>query len=146
MKTLIYGSSGEDVIKLQGGLAILQYKPFTDNPEEVDGRFGIKTLNTVKQFQADAGLKIDGIVGSNTWGKLNDAVVGKINIKPYSSTITSAILSYPDGSGTLTVSTSFGQSVIKFLNTPIYSGIRVGHIAMASILGLLVTGIMSRKK
>lgn len=36
----------------------------------VDGIFGAKTKQAVKDFQAKHGLKQDGIVGKNTWGKM----------------------------------------------------------------------------
>ena len=62
MKTVKYSSSGSDVLKLQQGLAVLGYRPFASNPAESDSKFGTKTLNAVKQFQADAGLKSDGIL------------------------------------------------------------------------------------
>ena len=35
-----------------------------------DGTFGKQTLAAVKQFQKDCGIKVDGIVGKDTWGKL----------------------------------------------------------------------------
>ena len=33
----------------------------------VDGTFGPETKKNVRQYQADKGLKVDGIVGENTW-------------------------------------------------------------------------------
>ena len=36
----------------------------------VDGIFGSKTLQAVKEFQKKQGLVVDGIVGPNTWAKL----------------------------------------------------------------------------
>jgi peptidoglycan hydrolase-like protein with peptidoglycan-binding domain len=36
----------------------------------VDGLFGDKTTNWVKQFQRGEGLRDDGIVGENTWERL----------------------------------------------------------------------------
>ncbi|MFK0288713.1 peptidoglycan-binding protein [Streptomyces sp. NPDC090499] len=36
----------------------------------VDGRFGPDTRTAVEGFQHDHGLKVDGIVGVNTWRAL----------------------------------------------------------------------------
>lgn len=36
----------------------------------VDGFFGVATDKNVRQYQADKGLKVDGIVGTNTWAAL----------------------------------------------------------------------------
>lgn len=36
----------------------------------VDGVFGNKTLANVRKYQADKGLKVDGVVGMNTWAAL----------------------------------------------------------------------------
>ena len=35
-----------------------------------DGSYGDETVKTVKQFQKDNGLVVDGVVGQNTWSKL----------------------------------------------------------------------------
>lgn len=40
----------------------------------VDGLFGIKTYLAVREFQKNNDLFVDGIVGPNTWGKLDDLV------------------------------------------------------------------------
>ena len=56
------GSRGEDVIYLQKQLTILGY-----SVGNVDGIFGVKTLEAVKAFQAENKLVVDGIVGSKTW-------------------------------------------------------------------------------
>lgn len=37
----------------------------------VDGNFGLKTLQAIKEFQTQNGLVSDGIVGIKTWTKLN---------------------------------------------------------------------------
>ncbi|TWT25289.1 peptidoglycan-binding protein [Planomicrobium sp. CPCC 101110] len=36
-------------------------------PTAVDGIFGPETEKNVRQYQRDKGLKVDGIVGVNTW-------------------------------------------------------------------------------
>jgi peptidoglycan hydrolase-like protein with peptidoglycan-binding domain len=66
--TLKYGSSGDEVKKLQETLnATGNYNLATD------GRFGAKTQEAVKAYQKANGLSVDGIVGNNTWGALNKA-------------------------------------------------------------------------
>ena len=54
----------------------LQYKLFSRlyNPGTIDGIFGNKTFEAVKQFQKDNGLGADGIVGPKTWSKLKPIV------------------------------------------------------------------------
>lgn len=63
--TIRKGSRGEDVIYLQKQLTILG-----NSVGAVDGIFGAKTLAAVKEFQAENGLVVDGVVGSKTWAKL----------------------------------------------------------------------------
>jgi hypothetical protein len=41
---------------------------------KVDGIFGPKTEAAVRQFQRTAGISVDGIVGSQTWAKLEEAI------------------------------------------------------------------------
>lgn len=64
-KTLKFGSKGEDVTYLQKRLAAQGY-----SVGEIDGDFGLKTLKAVKEYQADYGLKVDGIVGDKTWASV----------------------------------------------------------------------------
>lgn len=63
-KTIQYGSSGEEVKKLQKELNKYGYKL------DVDGQFGSKTQSAVKDYQKKNNLSVDGIVGNNTWGSL----------------------------------------------------------------------------
>lgn len=56
---------GEAVVALQCVLTGLDY--YTG---EIDGSFGGQTDRAVKEFQKDAGLEVDGIVGSATWTAL----------------------------------------------------------------------------
>lgn len=48
---------------------------------EVDGQFGKATKDAVKAFQKTAGLKEDGVVGQNTWGRLGEWT-GETGIAP----------------------------------------------------------------
>lgn len=43
----------------------------------LDGIFGAKTEEAVKNYQRQTGLAVDGIVGCNTWRALQNAVVGR---------------------------------------------------------------------
>lgn len=42
----------------------------------LDGIFGSKTENAVRNYQYSRGLAVDGIVGCNTWRSLQENVVG----------------------------------------------------------------------
>ena len=59
------GSRGSAVTQLQ---QLLKDKGYLKGP--VDGIFGNQTYNAVRSFQKDAGLAVDGIVGSKTWAAL----------------------------------------------------------------------------
>ncbi|RMG07321.1 MAG: hypothetical protein D6728_16995 [Cyanobacteria bacterium J055] len=59
------GSTGDDVIYLQNTLNYI-YGPDL----KVDGIFGAQTEATVKRFQKDFNLVVDGIVGDKTWARL----------------------------------------------------------------------------
>ncbi len=65
--TIQYGSTGDDVKKLQEELNKYGYGLDTD------GIFGVKTQSAVRDYQKNNGLSVDGIVGQKTWGKLNAA-------------------------------------------------------------------------
>jgi N-acetylmuramoyl-L-alanine amidase len=54
----------------------LQYKLFSRlyNPGTIDGIFGNKTLDALKQFQKDNDLVVDGIVGPKTWAKIKPII------------------------------------------------------------------------
>jgi len=62
------GSKGQDVKDLQEALLELDFKP-----GEADGEFGVYTESAVKAFQKWTTLSADGIVGPETWEKLDDA-------------------------------------------------------------------------
>ena len=61
------GMYGDEVSKLQNKL-----KEYGYYKDPVDGRFGANTPSAVVQFQMDAGLTADGIVGLSTWESLKN--------------------------------------------------------------------------
>ena len=61
------GMYGDEVSKLQNKL-----KEYGYYKDPVDGRFGANTLSAVVQFQMDAGLTADGLVGLSTWESLKN--------------------------------------------------------------------------
>lgn len=63
-RVLRYGSTGDDVAKLQQGLNLL---PSTLEKLQPDGHYGPKTTSRVKEFQGANGLVPDGITGPLTW-------------------------------------------------------------------------------
>lgn len=63
--TIKLGSRGADVTYLQQRLTAKGY-----GVGKIDGDFGQKTLEAVKAYQAEHGLKVDGIVGAKTWASL----------------------------------------------------------------------------
>ncbi|MFG6098618.1 peptidoglycan-binding protein [Leptothoe sp. ISB3NOV94-8A] len=59
------GSTGSDVKRVQAMLALMGYYSGA-----VDGTYEQMTLEAVRQFQVDAGLAADGLVGPLTWRRL----------------------------------------------------------------------------
>lgn len=72
MEILKKGSRGGEVEKLQKLLNI-----------KADGMFGPATELAVMRFQAQQGLKTDGVVGNKTWSKLHSRENNKIDQEGY---------------------------------------------------------------
>lgn len=64
------GSKGVYVCIAQDVLIYLGY-----DTGGLDGVFGSKTNNSVREYQRKNGLSVDGIIGNNTWNKLMAEVV-----------------------------------------------------------------------
>lgn len=62
------GDRGDDVRRLQEVLAGLGY-----DLGDADGIFGPRTAAAVREFQADLGIGVDGLVGPETLGRLTDS-------------------------------------------------------------------------
>ena len=60
------GSTGNAVRDLQQRLAALGIPPLHDEP----GTFGLDTERAVRHFQRGRGLRVDGVCGPDTWGRL----------------------------------------------------------------------------
>ncbi|WP_422657237.1 spore cortex-lytic enzyme [Paenibacillus sp. EC2-1] len=65
---LKFGSTGDDVYELQGRLKFLGFYH-----GKIDSVFGSKTRSSVKWFQSEFGMKVDGIVGPKVKLKLYNA-------------------------------------------------------------------------
>lgn len=75
------GESGEPVRLIQEGLVAdgFDMPASTKSTGELDGAFGSETFTVLKKFQAKYGLRVDGIVGRETMGKLDEL---ELNRKP----------------------------------------------------------------
>ena len=61
------GDSGAVVKALQQGLHTIAGGGSIPDPGPVDGIFGPKTEESVRGYQTDSGVGVDGIVGDRTW-------------------------------------------------------------------------------
>lgn len=62
------------IYKIQQRLSALGY-----NPGPIDGIRGRGTIGAIKEFQSEAGLEVDGLVGPQTWDALFETAVGAIS-------------------------------------------------------------------
>ncbi|WP_129600834.1 M14 family metallopeptidase [Anaerophilus nitritogenes] len=71
MRILKKGLQGTDVMEIQALLKKIGY-----DPGPIDGIFGIKTEEAVKNFQKNNGLTSDGIIGPKTYEALEPILLG----------------------------------------------------------------------
>ena len=78
-RPIAYGEAqSQSVARVQVALTQVGYSmPKSVSALGADGRFGDETLATVRQFQADNSLRVDGMVGEHTLDAL-DAALNKL--------------------------------------------------------------------
>lgn len=74
MGVYLKGSTGYYVTLAQRMLRTLGYDV---GEAGTDGIFGTKTDKAVRKFQADCGIKVDGVIGLTTWNKLEEKLYEK---------------------------------------------------------------------
>jgi peptidoglycan hydrolase-like protein with peptidoglycan-binding domain len=65
---IVLRRDSEEASEIRYMQELLQYRNFS--PGRIDGDFGPKTEAAVETFQANRGLKVDGVVGKETWEAL----------------------------------------------------------------------------
>lgn len=95
-KTLLrMGANNADVATLQRTLSQWWgYKGKDGKPLVADGIWGENTEYAVRQFQKDAGLQVDGIVGAKTWSALG---LSFASLPTYGEPNSKGVLYNPDG-------------------------------------------------
>ncbi len=73
MRIYRLGDAGPEVHDIQRRLLDLGYKLEPNELEELGGRFGTSTDAVVREFQSRRNLRVDGLVGQDTWGQLVEA-------------------------------------------------------------------------
>lgn len=128
-QVLVVGVRGDDVYELQGRLSFLGYYH-----DAIDGQFGWKTYHSVRNFQYQFGLKVDGIVGPKTKLKLWEATK---NWRPGQGQTGRAAAPAPSPSGVNSVK-QFSQNDMNMLARAVYSEARgepyKGQVAVAAVI------------
>ncbi|MDR0270015.1 spore cortex-lytic enzyme [Paenibacillus sp.] len=129
---LKYGSSGQDIYELQGRLKFLGFYY-----GKIDGQFGWATLKSVKWFQSEFGMKVDGTVGAKTKLKLYNATK---NWQPSGTTAPSKNVSAGKTSEPMASANTMGLSEndLKIMANAVYGESRgepfEGQVAVAAVI------------
>ena len=128
------GDRGNDVRSVQYYLAFIGF--FNNRLPEiaVDGVFGAATENAVKAFQREYGLTTDGIVGRNTWYRLQDVYNSTLNSLPDEYRGFSSLL-YPGYAITTGASGNVVTQLQTFLRTIAQNDNRVPLISVDGVYG-----------
>ena len=128
------GSRGNEVKLIQ---YYLNYLSFFNNrlPSiDADGIFGPATENAVKAFQSEYGLTVDGIVGRDTWNRLQDAYFSTLNSLPDEYRSYSSLL-YPGYVITTGASGNVVTQLQTFLNVIAANNSAVPSVAVDGVYG-----------
>lgn len=129
-QVLVVGVRGDDVYELQGRLSFLGYYH-----DKIDGRFGWKTYHSVRNFQYQFGLKVDGIAGPKTKLKLWEATK---NWRPGAADAGGQTAPNPAPSAHLSSLHQYSQNDINMLARAVYSEARgepyEGQVAVAAVI------------
>ena len=133
-KVLQSGDSGTDVSTLQYYLDFLGFFYDTLPDITVDGIFGEETRNAVLAFQQQFGLPQDGIVGRQTWYRLQDEYVAVLRALPSEYSSYSSLL-YPGYYITTGATGKVVEQLQTFINTIARNNSSVPAVTVDGVFG-----------
>ena len=133
-KVLQFGDSGTDVSTLQYYLDFLGFFYDTLPDITVDGIFGEETRNAVLAFQQQFGLPQDGIVGRQTWYRLQDEYDAVLRTLPSEYSSYSSLL-YPGYFITTGATGKVVEQLQTFINTIARNNSSVPAVTVDGVFG-----------
>ena len=133
-KVLQFGDSGTDVSPLQYYLDFLGFFYDTLPDITVDGIFGEETRNAVLAFQQQFGLPQDGIVGRQTWYRLQDEYDAVLRALPSEYSSYSSLL-YPGYFITTGATGKVVEQLQTFINTIARNNSSVPAVTVDGVFG-----------
>jgi N-acetylmuramoyl-L-alanine amidase len=131
-----YGATGSDVYELQGRLKLIGFYHGA-----IDGDYGYKTLQAVKRFQGEFGMRVDGIVGPKTKLRLWEATKHwRPTAAPAGGGGGGGTANPPSTSTNLPASNNLGLSAqdMKIMANAVYGEARgepyIGKVAVAAVI------------
>lgn len=128
------GSRGNEVKLIQYYLNFISFFNNRLPSIDADGIFGPATENAVKAFQSEYGLTADGIVGRDTWNRLQDAYFSILNSLPDEYRSYSSLL-YPGYVITTGASGNVVTQLQTFLNVIAANNSAVPKVAVDGVYG-----------
>lgn len=128
------GSRGNEVKLIQYYLNFISFFNNRLPSIDADGIFGPATENAVKAFQSEYGLTADGIVGRDTWNRLQDAYFSILNSLPDEYRSYSSLL-YPGYVITTGASGNVVTQLQTFLNVIAANNSAVPRVAVDGVYG-----------